>query len=137
MVEDILAYTSTYLASQQKENRKQKGQFFTTESIARFMAVKSSYKTDHLSILDPGAGNGLLAAAVVEYCIDNSLCNSFSITYVENDPEVMSVLDQTVTILTEYVQRNNRKIDVEILTYNYRKISQKFPYLMITRKYGN
>lgn len=119
MIEDILAYTSTYLTSQQKENRKQKGQFFTTENIAKFMAAKSSCKADHLSILDPGAGNGLLAATVVEYCVDNSLCNSFSITYVENDPEVMPVLDQTVAILTEYVQRNHGKIDVEILTYNY------------------
>ena len=28
MIDEILAYTSTYLTSQQKENRKQKGQFF-------------------------------------------------------------------------------------------------------------
>lgn len=52
MIEDILAYTSTYLTSQQKENRKQKGQFFTTENIAKFMAAKSSCKADHLFILD-------------------------------------------------------------------------------------
>lgn len=52
MIDEILAYTSTYLTSQQKENRKQKGQFFTTENIAKFIAAKSSCKADHLFILD-------------------------------------------------------------------------------------
>lgn len=119
MINDILFNTQLYTELQSKERRKNKGQFFTTESVAHFMASKASFKADQISILDPGAGNGLLAASVVKYCVENSLCRSFLITYVESDPDVLSTLKKTADLIQDYVQKNDGTICIEILSNNY------------------
>ena len=67
MIEEILSYTSKYKAANKKQSRKLKGQFFTSPRTALYMAQTVAYKADHLSILDPGCGNLILAASTIEY----------------------------------------------------------------------
>ncbi|MBO4513771.1 MAG: SAM-dependent DNA methyltransferase, partial [Victivallales bacterium] len=51
-----------------KSLRKSKGQFFTSLETARFMAgmFDLSLAPEIIRILDPGAGSGMLSAALVE-----------------------------------------------------------------------
>ena len=88
MIEKILALTARYKATNSKSERKKKGQFFTSPNTALYMAQEVVRKAEHLSVLDPGCGNMILSAAVIEYAIKNNLCNRFSVTAVENDLEI-------------------------------------------------
>ena len=51
-----------------KKERKTYGQFFTSMETARFMArlYKLDEKTGRVSVLDAGAGSGILSCAFIE-----------------------------------------------------------------------
>lgn len=119
MLNKIMKNTENYTKEHRKEVRKEKGQFFTPLSIVDFMAKKAAMKSSHLSILEPGAGNGLLTAAVIKYSIDYKLCNSFSVRFIENDPDIQPLLEQTAALLEEYVEKRHGHIDISISGQNY------------------
>lgn len=119
MLDIILSNTSEYTATHDKEKRKDKGQFFTSVSIAEFMAMKASYAAEHISILEPGAGNGILTASVIKYCVENELCNSFDVKFVENDLEVIPILELTSALIEDFVLTNHGNINISISTDNY------------------
>ena len=116
MIDTIVRNTKIYAQKHNKENRKCKGQFFTPVAIAEFMATRAAYAATHLSILEPGAGNGILTASLVKYCIENELCTSFNIKFVENDPDVIELLKATITTITNYVIANNVNINFSLST---------------------
>jgi len=119
MINTIIRNTNTYTKNHNKDKRKCKGQFFTPLSVAEFMALRASYASQHLSILEPGAGNGLLTASVIKYCIENELCNSFDVKLVENDTDVIELLKSTINVITEYVNANNGHINITLSADNY------------------
>ena len=119
MLNEIIKNTDNYISRHSKNERKEKGQFFTPLEIVNFMAEKAAKKTAHLSILEPGAGNGLLSAAVVKYCIEKGLCSSFNLHFIENDLTIRKVLNQTVSILKTFAKENNAKITVSVSSCNY------------------
>ena len=55
-----------YVRDTTASHRKERGQVFTPPEIARFMAGLFSHMPKQLRLLDPGAGAGLLSAAVCE-----------------------------------------------------------------------
>lgn len=119
MLMEIVENTEKYTSEHYKDKRKDKGQFFTPRAIVDFMAVKAAKESGHLSILEPGAGNGLLTAAVIEHCVDAGLCRSFSVKFIENDLEILPVLRKTASLLFHYVQLHHGNIDISISTDNY------------------
>lgn len=119
MIDTIIRNTKIYAQNHTKETRKCKGQFFTPVLVAEFMALRAAYATQHLSILEPGAGNGLLTASIIKYCIENELCTSFSVKFVENDTEVIELLKSSITVITNYVTTNNGNINISLSTENY------------------
>ena len=119
MLNIIVNNTKNYTETHSKKDRKNKGQFFTSVSIAEFMAMRASYAAKHLSILEPGAGNGILTASVVKYCIENELCNSFDIRFIENDLQILSVLEATSALIEEYVLAHQGEVNISISTDNY------------------
>ena len=119
MIDTIIRNTNIYTKKHNKENRKTKGQFFTPLSVAEFMALRASYASQHLSILEPGAGNGLLTASIIKYCIENELCTSFDVRFVENDTDVIELLKSTIAAITNYVNDNNGNIKIILSTDNY------------------
>ena len=119
MLDKIIENTQTYIKVHDKVSRRRKSQFFTSKSVAEFMAEKASYRREHLSILEPGAGNGLLTAAVVRYCMENGLCNSFSVRFVENDPDILPVLNETISLMKAYVLEHHGMIEFFVSTENY------------------
>lgn len=119
MIEEILSYTSKYKAANKKQSRKLKGQFFTSPRTALYMAQTVAYKADHLSILDPGCGNLILAASTIEYSIMHNLCFNFTITAVENDPVIGRDLSFLCNIISNYVQRNGGTVVFNIIHDNF------------------
>lgn len=65
MLDYILEQTEIYLQNMDKEKRKKIGQFFTSKETAKFMAGILETKKEHLKILDPGAGSGILSATLI------------------------------------------------------------------------
>ena len=67
MLDSIVEQTDSYILSMPKDKRKSLGQFFTSKTTARFMAELFSIPTKGtVKILDPGAGSGILSAAIIE-----------------------------------------------------------------------
>ena len=68
MLDFAINATTEYIDHMPKSQRKKYGQFFTSKETAVFMAelFKVPNKRKTLSILDPGAGSGILSIALLE-----------------------------------------------------------------------
>ena len=74
-------YSSTLSLKQ----RSELGQFLTPATVARFMAGQFNNLSGNIHLLDPGAGVGILTAAVVEQLLKNpQQVNSCKITAYED-----------------------------------------------------
>jgi len=87
------------------KERKARGQFFTPKEVARFMASLFRIKGESISVLDPGAGIGILTAAFCERLLNLKEKVQLSITAYENDtallPRLWKVLRKCETVLGE------------------------------------
>ena len=94
MLDYIVAQTDKYIESKPKDERKSLGQFFTSKDTARFMAgLFSVPQKDFIRVLDPGAGSGILSAAVIEV-IDKRypIVKEVELTCYETNSDVISLL---------------------------------------------
>lgn len=67
MLDFVLSQTDNYLNEKTKSERKRIGQFFTSKETAIYMASLFSIPNQsEISILDPGAGSGILSVALIE-----------------------------------------------------------------------
>lgn len=86
------------------EQRKAKGQFFTPKEVARFMASLFHIKGQNISLIDPGAGVGILTAAFCERILPFKE-KRVSIDAYENDPSLLPslkrVLEECKSVLEE------------------------------------
>lgn len=119
MLQQIVEITEKYKKENQKSVRKSKGQFFTSLNTAKYMATMTLQEKGLLSILDPGCGNALLSAAIVEHCIQNKKCFHFNITLVENDEAVIDVLEKSMEIIKQYVVENNGTVRFTLFKDNF------------------
>lgn len=81
-----------------KEQRKQYGQFFTGKETAQFMAGLFTIpeNTDNISILDPGAGSGILSAALIERLLTCNRIKSVHLTCYETDDNIVKLLSENL-----------------------------------------
>lgn len=80
-----------------KAEQKSLGQFHTPESIARFMAVRciSGLSDKKISILEPAAGTGVLAAALIEAILSkDEPPTNIKLTMYELDERLIDSLKQ-------------------------------------------
>lgn len=115
---DIEERTEKYKETVKKNNRKNKGQFFTTLSVVKRMAGHIMVSGDHIKILDPGAGNGLLGAAAVYEAVRSDVSN-ISLTFIEKDPDVLGVLNGTIVALQDACRKCNVALDVHLIRENF------------------
>ena len=104
MLDYIISQTSKFLEMMPKQERKKKGQFFTSRETAEYMA--GLFCLDNISgsvsILDPGAGTGILAAALVTRVQVVTNIQRISLTCYETDPEVLPLLEQNLEYIKEH-----------------------------------
>src|SRR5438105_3466983 len=70
------------------------GQFFTPQPVALFMA-RLFAPNDSWTLLDAGAGVGILSAAAIEHGVLSGTTSASVVAY-ESDPNVLGALTQTL-----------------------------------------
>lgn len=90
--------TELFVSEMPKTSRKRYGQFFTDASTARYMASLFDYPAaqEELSILDPGAGSGLLSIAVLERLQNADNIHCIHLTCYESDTLIVPLLEQNL-----------------------------------------
>lgn len=106
-LQKALEFTEEIINSQPKENRKKIGQFFTSKETAIFMADMFDLKkiSGTVKILDPGAGTGILSAALIGRLNNLKSIDSIHLVCYETDSIVLPSLFN----LLEYIKENCKK----------------------------
>lgn len=118
MLDFVIEQTNIYIDTMQKEDRKKYGQFFTSKETALFMASLYNIPSDieHVSILDAGAGSGILVCALVERLQNYINIDVIKITCYETDSNILDILNSNL----EYIKENsNIKMEYRIIKENY------------------
>lgn len=118
MLEKIIELTNEYIESMPKKERKKYGQFFTSMETARFMAglYNIDEKQNKISVLDAGAGSGILSCAFIERLETIDSIREIELTCYENDNNVLPLLKRNLEYCKE---KSRKKIDVHIIEDNY------------------
>ena len=117
MLDRIIEKTSEYIDSMPKKERKKYGQFFTSVETARYMAdLFVIPEKEKISILDAGAGSGILTCALVERLDTIEGIKEIDITCYETDLNVLPLLQENLA----YIKNESEKaISVQIVRDNY------------------
>ena len=118
MLKKIIESTNLYINSMPKKERKKCGQFFTSMETAKFMAslYEISISKHCVTILDAGAGSGILSCAFIERLERFDTIREIKLTCYENDKNVLELLRENL----EYCKKHStKKIEYSILTENY------------------
>ena len=118
MLDVAIKATTEYIDHMPKSQRKKYGQFFTSKETARFMAglFEIPNQCQKLSILDPGAGSGILSIALLERLQEVPSIRELQLVCYENDPNVVDLLR---TNLEMVCSQSDKKISYKILFHNY------------------
>ena len=118
MLNHVIDNTMEFLGKMPKSKRKKKGQFFTSVETARFMAKMFDFSNckKSVSVLDPGAGTGILSVAFIERLV--SVCPKIKITLTcyETDVDVLPMLEDNLSYVKSVL---GDKIDFRIITDDY------------------
>lgn len=118
MLDKVIELTNEYIANMPKLERKKYGQFFTSMETARFMAglydISPSLK--RVSVLDAGAGSGILTCAFIERLEKIDHIQEIEVTCYENDRNVLTLLKNNLKYCKE---KSSKKIIFHIYTDNY------------------
>lgn len=118
MLDYIIERTNKYIDNMPKIERKKYGQFFTSKETARFMAglYDISDNKPKVSILDAGAGSGILSCALIERLEQVESIQTIELTCYENDDNILGLLEENL-----HTCRINSKKDIQIhvITDNY------------------
>ncbi len=118
MLDYVIERTNKYIDSMPKNERKKYGQFFTSKETARFMAELYDIPDSKLkvSILDAGAGSGILSCALLERLERMVAVQTIELTCYENDDNILELLRENLYACQE---NSNKEIQINIITDNY------------------
>ena len=119
MLEFVWEKTQEFLETKKKAERKKIGQFFTTIETARFMASLFNIPCgQQISILDPGAGSGILSIALVERIFnEKNTVGSIHLVCYENNPDIYQLLQNNLEYISCSLPPDY--LIYEIVTDNY------------------
>lgn len=117
MIDYIFQKTIEYIDQMPKNLRKKYGQFFTSPETAAFMASLFSIPCKkNISVLDPGAGSGILSVAFIERMQNIPDIEQIELVCYENDPNVLNLLNSN---LAWVCTKSTKKISYTIVKDNY------------------
>ena len=97
MIDYVFQQTIEYIDHMPKSLRKKYGQFFTSPETATFMAEMFEIpRQKSLSILDPGAGSGILSVALIERLQNEPYVEKIDLVCYENDPNILELLSSNL-----------------------------------------
>lgn len=126
MIDHVCAATVEYIDHMPKAKRKKYGQFFTSKETAVFMAGLFSIPEGRtsLSILDPGAGSGILSVALLERLESNAEIDTIELVCYENDSNIVDLLHSNLEWVCNHT---TKKVSFRIVADNY-ILSQMLDY---------
>lgn len=118
--------TARYIELMPKKQRKAYGQFFTGKETAEFMAGLFDVPTDkaEITILDPGAGSGILSAALIERLQAVQVLQRIHLTCYETDEKIIPLLRSNLEWICQY---SVVPVQYKIISENY-ILSQTLEY---------
>ena len=121
MLDYIITHTKAYLEEKSKSDRKLIGQFFTPKETAKYMASLFDIpKKGTIKILDPGAGSGVLSAALIDRILRVQGINKIELVCYENNASILPLLEANLSYIKE-----TSKIAVEYLILNENYITSQ------------
>ena len=121
--------TAKLVREKSKSDNVRLGRLFTKKDNARLMAgmLRLDPSKTVYTILDPGAGTGILAAAAIEeICKKYSACKQIFITCYENDPVFVPMLRDNLERVRKKCRHDyDVKLYVTVYEENYLTESQK------------
>ena len=115
--------TGKLIREKSKSQNIRLGRLFTKKDTARLMAnmVKIDKKKTAYTILDPGAGTGILSAAAIEHVCKNAPeCKQIFLTCYENDPVYLPMLEDNLERIRKKARHDyDVKLFVTIYPENY------------------
>lgn len=117
-IDPVCKATAEYIRRMPKEQRKKYGQFFTSKETALFMAELFSIPQDHkkLTVLDPGAGSGILSAALLERIEEDASVEAAELVCYENDPNIVELLHTNLEWISTHT---SKQFAYKIISDNY------------------
>ena len=94
MIDYVTTATTKYIEQMPKAQRKKYGQFFTSKETAVFMAELFDLQSvsGPVSILDPGAGSGILSTALIERMQRVASITKIELVCYESDTNILELL---------------------------------------------
>jgi adenine-specific DNA-methyltransferase len=107
MLEIIIEKTKQYIDKMPKTEQKKYGQFFTSMETAQFMVGLYNIPQDmnKVSVLDAGAGSGILSCALIERLETIESIQEVELTCYENDSNVLPLLQENLLYYKEYSEK--------------------------------
>jgi len=106
---------------------KPDGQFFTPKQVSIFMAELFDINQDKITLLDPGAGTGVLTAAFCEKLLSRKKPVSLAIDAFESDPEIIPFLKRVLQECKKDLEEKGSKVEFNVLAKDF--ILTNEPYL--------
>ncbi|MBU1872729.1 Eco57I restriction-modification methylase domain-containing protein [bacterium] len=119
LTEIVEKSTLQYLKSLNGESRKYNGQFFTPTSIAKYMARMVDNFPETVKILDPGAGTGILSAALCDEIIKYQKCKYIQLDLYENDFKVIPYLEKNIAHFKKLLNIHGIDTEINLIVKDY------------------
>ncbi len=128
--------TGKLIRARSKSENVRLGRFFTKKETARLMAglVPLDESKTAYTILDPGAGTGILSAAMVEeICKRSPSCRVIFLTCYENDPTLIEMLEDNLERIRKKARHDyDVKLFITVYAENYITESQNHYTVTLT-----
>jgi adenine-specific DNA-methyltransferase len=113
-ISEIAGLQSAFLRSKPADERKALGQYFTSANVSTYMAsLLNSTGSRSVSILDAGAGNGMLTVSAALRLLELGATKVHAVLY-ELDSSVASYLRETMTIAQATFADRGAKFTYEV-----------------------
>lgn len=111
--------TKEYLERMLKSERIKIGQFFTPSLIAEYMGSWTNIRMNEITILDAGAGSGILSAALLNKMYCDGKIKKIHLDVYENNPCILSLLDTNLAYMKTRFLDKDILLDYKIYSKNF------------------
>jgi adenine-specific DNA-methyltransferase len=119
ILERIYENTMEFIKNIDKSQRKKIGQFFTSISVARYMAGLMAISKKKVRLMDAGAGSGILIGALCDEILKNKNIKEIEIDLYENDSTILPLLRENMDYIKDIFNNSDKKLSYHIIEENY------------------
>lgn len=112
--------SDAYKSKNNKNSKKDIGQFFTPLNVAKYMASLITIKKERVSILDPGTGLAVLSVSAIEKLLaKNKKLKEIKLTMYETDKSIIPSLKQILSEVKKDLDKKKIKFTHKIIEKDF------------------